>query len=165
MARTGRAEQDHRRPGDQLEQARRRHEAPAEGERLQAIVGHEQGGDAESEEQAAQLAAQPLEDGIVAHPVGDERRQPGGPLWAIVVGPRHANLPGDRVAVVADARVLDAAARRLLAAELDADTASATTRAHDDTLNDQADQRPPLSERQPIPIRRRPNGDNPPLAA
>ena len=60
---------------------------------------------------AAQLAAQPLEDGVVAHPVGDERRQPGGPLRAIVVGPRHADLPGDRVAVVADARVLDAATR------------------------------------------------------
>ena len=62
-------------------------------------------------------------------------------------------------------RILDGAARRLLAEQLDRDPAGAATRGDGHTLDNGADEGAPLVNGQPIPVPRGVDGDSGPLAA
>jgi hypothetical protein len=62
-------------------------------------------------------------------------------------------------------RILDGAARRLLADQLDADTPGATAGHDPDGADRRPDQRSPLVQGEPVPVRRRAHDDNRPLAA
>ena len=59
-----------------------------------------------------------LRNACVAHPVGDQRAHPRRALRTVVVGAGHADFLGDRLAVMADAGVLDAAAGLRIAEEV-----------------------------------------------
>ena len=59
--------------------------------------------------ETAAFDAQPLEEGVVAHPVGEQRAHPRHSLGAVVVGPGHTHRLGHRVPQMADAGVLQPA--------------------------------------------------------
>ena len=62
-------------------------------------------------------------------------------------------------------RILDGAARRLLAHELDSDAISAATGTDDDLVDGRTDECSPLIKREAIPIRRSVDRDSGPRAA
>jgi hypothetical protein len=62
-------------------------------------------------------------------------------------------------------RILDRAARRLLIEQLDRDAVATATRSDAHALNGGADQGAPLIERELVPIRRRADSHDGPLAA
>ena len=68
--------------------------------------------------EAAHLGAHALEEGGVAHPVGDEAGHPRRTLRAVIIDAGHADFLGGRFAVVADAGVFDAAAGFRVAEEV-----------------------------------------------
>src|SRR6202008_3421911 len=68
--------------------------------------------------EAAHLGADALEEGGVAHPVGDQAGHPGRTLRAVVVDAGDADFLGGRFTMVADAGVLDAAAGLRIAEEV-----------------------------------------------
>lgn len=63
-------------------------------------------------------------------------------------------------------RIFDAAARRVLAEDLDGQPVGTLAIGRDDgALDDGADERPPLGQRQPVPVRRRVQRNGRPLPA
>ena len=101
-------------------------------------------------------AARSSSSGPTAVVAGD--RRPGHPMGRHRERPmRAADLPPHvRVEVQ---RILDGAARRLLADQLDRDPVRAPARRHHDPSDDGANDSAPLVERQRVPVRRPVDGE------